>query len=200
MSTDCVALMKSKCNYKSNTNGRKVSATSKQLDPPVEDSHQGPKASTSTPLPGSKVDTGSRQDQSTRMPAFVTPTSGTQGSCCLKSASKNGGVAATLSSMTPRKPAGPCCHQFSLTGAESANGASKPADSSNCQPKSAAPSSKSAADVNKYDESPSPCAACKKYQDSKIIFTGGTPSVSQPEIIKCPHKLKRLKDECEGYD
>lgn len=55
-------------------------------------------------------------------------------------------------------------------------------------------------EANKYDESPSPCAACKKFQESKNKSSGSTPSDSQPEIIKCAHKLKRLKEECQGYD
>lgn len=54
-------------------------------------------------------------------------------------------------------------------------------------------------EANKYDESPSPCAACKKFQENEASI-GSTPADSQPEIIRCPHKLKRLKDECQGYD
>ena len=57
-----------------------------------------------------------------------------------------------------------------------------------------------AKDAKIYDENPSPCVNCKKYQEGKSKTAVSTPSDSQPEIIKCPHKLKRLKDECQGYD
>lgn len=214
MSTDCIKLMKAKCNYKSDTeNGQKMSTTDRPLDYSAEDSRTSTRATAfTTPIPGSTADPDTPHDQSTTAAAFVTPTAGGRGSCCLKSNSKNGGVSATLASTTDRKSGGSCCHQFSTSGGRSvngtSNGTSKPSNgtftpsnsTTTCRPKSKDLGFKSTSDVNKYDESPSPCAACKKYQDSKIIYTGGTPSVSQPEIIKCPHKLKRLKDECQGYD
>lgn len=55
-------------------------------------------------------------------------------------------------------------------------------------------------EASKYDESPSPCSICKKYQETKNRNSSASSSDSQPEIIKCPHKLERLKDECQGYD
>ena len=48
--------------------------------------------------------------------------------------------------------------------------------------------------------SPSPCSLCKKFQENIIRCSSDILTDSQPEIIKCRHNLKRLKDECHGYD
>lgn len=179
--TDCPLVLGKKCNTNAYAdNSLKGYTAAKPADPSPEtpDPRQGTKGPvfSTTPMPGSKTDANTSQDQSTTVPAFVTPTTGSRGSCCVKSASKNG-AAANLSSTTARQSRGSCCQKFSSAGGLAAN-TSKPTYSTNGQTKSTAPTFKSGTKANNYDPSLSPCAAYKKFQDSKSVFMVGTTSVS----------------------
>lgn len=80
------------------------------------------------------------------------------------------------SSMAMQSDTPPCCYKFQTL------------------------STKLSVESNKFSESPTPCSICKKYQENKNQTSVSTSSESQPEVVKCFHKLKRLKEECEGYE
>lgn len=44
------------------------------------------------------------------------------------------------------------------------------------------------------------CRVCRNFQENRSKTSRSIIFNSQPEIVKCPNKLKRLKEECQGYD
>lgn len=127
------------------------STTAKPTDPSPETPDPrhgtiGPVFST-TPIPGSKTDEDTSRDQSTTSAPFVTPSSGSRGSCCGKSTSKNG-AAAKLSSTTSRQIDSACGQKVSSAGGFTTS-TSKPTDFTNGRTKSTAPTSKSTAPTSK---------------------------------------------------
>lgn len=44
------------------------------------------------------------------------------------------------------------------------------------------------------------CRVCRNLQEKRSNTSRSIIFDSQPEIVKCPNKLKRLKEECQGYD